>query len=112
MADLSAPDRRLLERHRPLIRYDAQEPYRVCSAASITLGAPNTLVRRDGAVLSRASDAGPTKLTLPLLTDYPGALRASDGDRLDEGPDELADARRVQSRPELADRAYGRVCRQ
>lgn len=112
MSQLSASDRQLLERHRPLVRYDAQEPYRICSAATITQAPSNILARKDGTVLARAADSGPTKLSLGLLTDYPGGLKAAGSDRLDEGPDELADARRLQSRPGFADVAYGRVVRQ
>ena len=110
--ELSGSERQLLERHRPLVRYDAQEPYRICSAATIARAPANILVRRDGTVLARATDVGPTKLSLELLDDYPGRLKPSRSDRLDEGPDELADARRLQSRPEFAERAYGRVVRQ
>ena len=110
--ELSAADRELLERHRPLIRYDGQEPYRVCSAATITRGPANLLTRKEGTVLARASDAGPTKLSLELLSKYPADLKPAASDRLDEGPDELADARRLQSRSEFADRVYGRVKRQ
>jgi hypothetical protein len=109
--ELSESDRELLERHRPLVRYDAQEPYRICSPATITQAPANILARKDGTVLARATDVGPTKLSLASLTNYPGGLKASRTDRLDEGPDELADARRLQSRPEFADRAYGRVVR-
>lgn len=110
--ELSAADRELLERHRPLLRYDGQEPYRVCSAATITRGPANLLTRKAGAVLARAADTGPTRLSLELLSRYPGDLKPAASDRLDEGPDELADARRLQSRPEFADRVYGRVKRQ
>ena len=112
MPELSPSDLQLLERHRPLVRYDAQEPYRICSAATITQAPANILARKEGTVLARAADSGPTKLSLGVLTSYPGGLKPAGTDRLDEGPDELADARRLQSRPEFADVAYGRVVRQ
>ena len=90
-----------LERHRPALVYDPQEPYRSIAAPSITDFPGNTLERRDGSVLARAGQG----LSLALLTRYD----VKDGDRLDEAGDPLAAARRFQGDPAYADRVYGRV---
>jgi hypothetical protein len=90
-----------LERHRPAVVYDPQEPYRALSAASITDHPGNTLQRGDGTVLARAG----RDLSLAHLTRY----RAAPGDRLDEAGDPLAAARTFQADPDYAERVYGRV---
>ena len=90
-----------LEKHRPALVYDPQEPYRALHAASITDHAGNVLERRDDSVLARAG-AG---LSLDLLSTYPVAA----GDRLDEAGDPLAAAARFQADPAYAERVYGRV---
>jgi hypothetical protein len=102
-------DRALLERWRPALRHDAQEPYRAISARSITDNPGNQLLLSDGAVLARAEGEAAAKLTLELLADYPGNLEPREADRLDEAADELAAARRFQEDPVYANRAYGRI---
>ena len=104
-------DRPLLERWRPALHYDPQEPYRAISARSMTDYKGNLLVLRDGSVLARASGVGEALLTLELLSDYPGELVPADGDRLDAGPDELAASRHFQEHADYANRAYGRIAR-
>jgi hypothetical protein len=100
----------LLERHRPLLKFDAQEPYLAISATSIVVNPGNTLLRRDGTVLGRVDDAG-DGLSLDLRAHYPGTLEPDAGDRFDETTDVLADARRLQADPDLAERAYGRAAK-
>jgi hypothetical protein len=90
-----------LERHRPALVYDPQEPYRAIAAASITDYPGNTLQRRDGTVLARAGSG----LSLDLLTRY----AVQDGDRMDEAGDPLPAARRFQADPAYAERVYGRI---
>ena len=102
-------DAELLQRHRPALRYDAQEPYRAISAASMTDHAGNLLVLKDGTVLARAPGEGQARLSLALLNAYPGGLKADWGDRLDAGADELAAAAKYQADPAYANRVYGRV---
>ncbi len=104
-----ATDTELLRRHRPALRYDAQEPYRATSAASMTDHPGNLLVAKDGTVLARADGEGEARLSLDLLAAYPGGLQAGWGDRLDAGPDELAAAAKFQDDPGYANRVYGRV---
>lgn len=100
-------DRALLERWRPAVHYDPQDPYRALSARSMTDNAGNLLALSDGTVLARAG-AG---LTLELLGGYPEPARAQAGDRIDQAPDPVAAARRFQSDPGYANRAYGRIAR-
>jgi hypothetical protein len=102
-------DRPLLERWRPALHYDPQEPYRAISARSITDFPGNVLVLSDGTVLARAGGEGAARLTLELLERYPGDLVPSGGDRLDEAPDVLGAAQRFQQDPAYAERAYGRI---
>jgi hypothetical protein len=88
--------------------HDAQERYLAISATSIVVNPGNTLLRRDGTVLGRVDDAG-EGLSLDLRAHYPGGLEPDAGDRFDETTDVLADARRLQADPDLAERAYGRA---
>src|SRR4051794_18242841 len=104
-----AADLELLKRHRPALRYDAQEPYRAMSAASMTDHAGNRLVLRDGTVLARAGGDGQARLHLGLLEGYPAGLTPQSGDRLDAAADELAAAATYQADPAYANRVYGRV---
>lgn len=100
-------DRALLERHRPAVHYDPQDPYRALSARSTTDNPGNVLALRDGTVLARAGD----DLTLELLASYPPPRRPDGGDRIDQTPDPVAAAARFQADPAYANRAYGRIAR-
>jgi hypothetical protein len=100
----------LVERRRPLLKFDAQEPYLAISAESIMINPANALILHDGTVLARVDRDG-QGLSLDLIGDYPGSIAALPGDRLDEAPDVLADARRMQVDPAIAERAYGRAVR-
>jgi hypothetical protein len=102
-------DRPLLERFRPLLRYDAQEPYRAMAADSIAENPGNLLQLGDGTVLARAGDEDGTTLSLALLSAYPGGLDPGTDDRLDEEPDVLADARRMQGDDRYRNRVYGSI---
>ena len=96
----------LLERHRPLLRYDAQDPYRACSALTIIENEGNKLVDKRGGLLAPVLEAAKE-----LLFDTLGAGDDRRGERLDEGGNEpkiLKDALRMQGRPKYADRAYWR----
>ena len=100
---MTEPDPRL-ERHRPALRYDSQEPFRAMSAASITDHRGNTLLGRDGSVLARAGEG----LSLEYLGRYPTGTPDA-RDRLDTAPDPIEAARELQADPRYADRCYGRV---
>lgn len=101
---MTAAERELLLRHRPLLRYDRQFDFRAMSAASITDNGCNLLRRADRSVIAR-----PPELSLDLLAAYPPRLEAAAGDHLAAAPDREGDARRMDADPRYADRAYGRV---
>src|SRR5918995_1802414 len=104
-------DRPLLERYRPQLRCDAQEPYRAMAAQSICDNSGNLLVRDDGAVIAAVGGEGEAALSLDLIAAYPDELRPATGHRLDETGDILAEARRMQGEESYANRIYGRVVR-
>jgi hypothetical protein len=95
----------LLERHRPLLRYDSQDPFRACSALTIVENPGNKLVDDRGRTMAVAGDAD-RPLGLNLLRAEPDAA----GERLDEVGDEqeiMRDAIHLQSNERYADRIYG-----
>ena len=100
-------ERLLLERHRPLLRFDPQYDYRVLAAASAVDNAGNLLRRRDGEVIARAGGTPP--LGLDTLTAYPAGLDPSDTDCLAMAPDYAGDARRMEWEDDHRGRLYGRV---
>jgi len=106
----------LLTALRPLIRYDSRERYFADSAASFVEnrfdGGPMTayrtrLLRSDGTLIA---DAG-GDLTLEFLRAgrYLNGQPVQDGDRLDAGPEPVADARRRHMEEAISDVVYGRV---
>ena len=106
---MDAADRELLERHRPLLRYDSQAAYRAVAAAAATDWPGNALRRRDGRALAvRGGDPG---LELATLTSYPNGALPEPGDNLDLTSDQLAAAQHFQSDQAYAERAYARVVR-
>src|SRR5215211_6549126 len=104
-------DRPLLERFRPQLRCDAQEPYRAMAAESICDNSGNLLVREDGTVIAEGGGEGEAALSIAFLSAYPDDLVPAPGDRLDETGDILAAARRMQGDETYANRVYGRVVR-
>jgi hypothetical protein len=107
----------LLERHRPLLRYDSLECVRADSAATICeLAIPgvrcNSLHRGDGALIATAAPgAGEAKLELDFLGagSYADGQRPSRRDHLDEcGGSLAADALALRRDPAHADLLYGR----
>ena len=102
-------DSALLGRHRPVLRYDAQEPYRALAAESICDNPGNLLAAKDGSVIARAGGEGETALRIELLSAYPDGLEPARGDRLDETADPVADARRMQAQERYSNRIYARI---
>ena len=101
---MTAPDPRL-DRHRPALRYDSQEPYRAISAASITdwLREHAAGPRRQRArARRRGAEPG-----LSLAATRPARRTRATGST--KRPDPLAAARTLQADPRYADRCYGRV---
>ncbi len=105
-------DRRLLLRHRPLLRYDAQEPYRAISAASMTDNPGNRLLSRDGRLIASVPSNEEPVLCLGTLSSYPPGASPAAGDRIGASPDILAAAQRFQDNPAYRDCVYGRVVRE
>jgi hypothetical protein len=106
----------LLDALRPVLRYDSRERYFADSAASFVQnrfdGGPMSayrtrLLRSDGAPIADASGA----LTLEYLRKgkYADGTPVQDDDRLDAGPEPVADARRMHLDDALSDVVYGRV---
>lgn len=109
----------LLERHRPLLRYDSLECSRADSATAIcSLAAPggraNSLHRADGTPIAAAAPApGEPRLELSFLgATYPDGQPAARGDHLDEAGGSLAaDALTLHREPGLGDLVYGHARR-
>lgn len=115
-------DRRLtelLERHRPLLRYDSLEPLRADSAETIcALALPercNSLHRADGRLIAAAAPFGEApRLALEYLSagDYADGQAAAARDHLDEcGGSLAADALAIRRDPALANVVYGHARR-
>jgi hypothetical protein len=104
-----ADDLALLERYKPLLRFDRQYDYRLASVLGIVENPGNLLRTADGEVIARVG--GDPALTLELLTAYPDGREPKADDCLCEGADVLGDARRMEPDPRYAARLYGRVVR-
>lgn len=107
----------LLQRHRPVLRYDSLESCRADSVETICThtapGCCNTLHRADGTLIAAASPAGEEpRLDAGFLrgTVYPNGRPAGAGDYLDEcGGSHAGDAMALRDREGYADLAYGRA---
>jgi hypothetical protein len=104
-----ADDLALLERYKPLLRFDRQYDYPLASARGIVENPGNLLRTADGEVIARVG--GDPALTLELLTAYPDDREPRTDDCLCEGADVLGDARRMEPDPRYAGCLYGRVVR-
>ena len=99
----------LLERHKPLLRFDRQYDYRLASVHGIVENPGNLLRTADGEVIARVG--GDPALTLELLTAYPDEREPKPDDCLCQAPDVLGDARQMENDPRYSGRIYGRVAR-
>ncbi|HEX8752330.1 MAG TPA: hypothetical protein VF731_02835, partial [Solirubrobacterales bacterium] len=105
----------LLERYRPLLRYDSLESCRADSAATIcslvAAGRCNSLHRADGTLIAAAAPAqGEPRLELDFLRGltYPSGEPVARGDHLDEcGGSHAVDAVTLRREPGWADVVYG-----
>lgn len=100
-------DAGLLERHRPVLRFDPQYDYRLLGVESALRNEGNILRRLDGEVIARAG--GEPELTADLLVAYPGGLKPRPDDCLAMAPDCSGDARRMEWSESQRGRIYGRV---
>lgn len=95
--------RTLLERYRPRLVYDSQEPYFADSAAIWTDSPTNVLRRADG-----TSIAKPPRLSL----DFLGTYAAQRGDVIgDTTRNYLTNAAKLHAQPRYANRVYGHARR-
>ena len=99
----------LLERHKPLLRFDRQYDYQLASVLGMVENPGNLLRSSGGEVV--ASVGGDPALTLDLLTAYPDEREVRPDDCLCQAPDVLGDARRMEGDPRYAGPLYGRVVR-
>jgi hypothetical protein len=115
-AQLNADHGGLLAALAPALRYDSRERYFADSAASLVEnrfdGGPMTayatrLLRADGTPIADVTGG----LTLDFLRagTYADGQQVRDDDRLDAGPEPVADSRRLHLDDRLSDVVYGRV---
>jgi len=102
-------DLALLERHKPLLRFDRQYDYQLASVLGMVENAGNLLRTADGEVIARVG--GNPALTLDLLTAYPEGGGSRSDDCFCQSPDVLGDARRMEGDPRFVGPFYGRVVR-
>ncbi len=100
-------DLALLERHKPLLRFDRQYDYQLASVLGMVENPGNLLRSGDGEVIARVG--GDPALTLELLTAYPDGREPRPDDSLCQSPDALGDARRMEGDPRYAGCLYSRV---
>ena len=99
----------LLERHKPLLRYDSQGSFYADSARGMPERAANMLRRADGSAIATAAPGG-------LTLDFLGARRYGDGSRVGRddyldaaGRDYVLQAREIHANSAYADRTYGHL---
>jgi hypothetical protein len=104
---LSARERALLERHRPILRFDRQYDYKPASVLSAVENAGNLLRTGYGELVARAGDE--PGLSLDLLATYARDFEAGEDDCICFAPDALGDARAMEADTRYAGQLYGRV---
>jgi hypothetical protein len=98
-------DRELLERHKPILKFDPQYDYRALNASSALANPGNVLLREHGEVVARSREGEP--LTLAALTGY----EPEPGDFLALAADHPGDSGRMEWEEDHRGRIYGRVVR-
>jgi hypothetical protein len=111
----------LLERHKPLLRYDSQGSFYADSARTMperaTAGGKQVnCLKRDGGEL--IASAGPKRGQSGLTLDFLAARRYGDGTKVEQGDyldatgrDYVLQARELHGNPAFADRIYGHLAR-
>jgi hypothetical protein len=107
--ELDLDDERLalLERHKPLLRFDPQYDYRLLAVEAAVENHENVLRTDDGDVIARVG--GSPALSLDTLSAYPPGTVPSADDCIAFAPDLLGDSRRMEDVSRCAGRIYGRV---
>lgn len=118
---MATGDAALLERFKPILRYDSQGSFFADSAAEMTdrvaaNGRGNTLQRHDGTVLAGARpSAGQAQLDLAFLGagQYADGTSVRDDDNLDAvGRDYVLAARQLHAQAAYANRIHAHVARE
>jgi hypothetical protein len=104
---LTADERALLERHKPILRFDRQYDYRPASVLGVVENAGNVLRTGHGELVARAGGEPP--LSLDVLGAYMAEFDAVEDDCLCLAPDVLGDAREMERRERFAGPLYARV---
>jgi hypothetical protein len=102
-------DLELLERHKPLLRYDRQYDYRASRVDGMVENPGNLLMSSQGELI--ATVGGDPGVTFELLAAYPDERTVLEEDCLWQAPDVVGDARRMESDPRFDGVLYGRVVR-
>lgn len=108
----SGPDPlQLLQRHVPVLRYDAQEPYFADAASEWTDNPGNMLRSGDGTVLAAATPAGEQpQLSLGFLGPnvYANGVAATSDDRIgNPSHNYVTQAQSLHAKPQYGNRVYG-----
>jgi hypothetical protein len=95
VAELAGAAAGLLDRHRPILRFDRQYDFRPTSVVAVLENAGNLLRSRYGELIARAgSDPA---LSVELLCRYPEGLTAAAEDSNCMSPDVVGDFRRMEA---------------
>jgi hypothetical protein len=98
-------DRALLERHKPILKFDPQYDYRALNASSALANPGNVLLREHGEVVARSREGQP--LRLDALAGY----EPEPGDFLALAADHPGDSGRMEWEEDHRGCIYGRVVR-
>jgi Vacuolar protein sorting-associated protein 62 len=112
VADLSTEENVLLERHRPLLKYDSNESYFADSAAEWTDWRENRLLQGANPIAAATPPDGTPKLSLPFLVPdkYEGKIAVKGSDLIDcKGDDYAKAAHELHQNPRYRNRMYGRA---
>jgi Vacuolar protein sorting-associated protein 62 len=101
----------LLERHRPLLKYDSNEAYFADSAAEWTDWKANRLLQGDKTIAAATPSDGTPKLSLPFLVPdrYEGGATVKESDLIGCEGGGAAAARELHKEPRYRNRMYGRA---
>ena len=100
----------LLERYRPIVRYDSMESYYADWAAVISDHPGNKLLRADGSALAPGPAGDSLALALLKAGEYAPGVAAQNTDYIKiVGSDYDTQAREMHARPGYGDRVHGRA---